>query len=238
MMMPMSRAHDARLSNSEARQMIPLWDASRRPVDFPIVTLLIIALNAIVFVCELAGGDAFILRWSAIPADIMHGRHLETVLTSMFMHAGWAHIIGNMVFLWAFGPEVEDVMGPWRYLGFYLLAGLIAMMAQILMIPDATTPNLGASGAIAAVMGAFVVTFPRDQIKTLLILGFFVMTRFIPAALLIGFWFLLQLVDGFGSIGNVGGEGVAYTAHIAGILFGALTARLFEDPQAVAERAS
>jgi membrane associated rhomboid family serine protease len=146
--------------------VIPLSDASRRPTNFPIVTAGIIVLNALVFLLELVGGDSFVLRWSVIPADIVAGRHWINILTAMFMHGSWSHIIGNMIFLWAFGPEVEDRMGPRRYLVFYLLGGVVAALTQIAASPDATVPNLGASGAIAAVMGAFLVTYPRDQIRS------------------------------------------------------------------------
>src|SRR5216684_4131206 len=111
--------------------MIPLKDASRRPRHFPIVTTAIIVVNAFVFLLELAGGDELIKQWSVIPADVAEGRHVVTILTAMFMHAGWMHIVGNMVFLWAFGPEIEDAMGPVRYLAFYLLSGLAASVAQI-----------------------------------------------------------------------------------------------------------
>jgi len=220
--------------------MIPLWDATRRPVDFPVMTLLIIVANVIAFACELAGGDAFVTRWSVVPADIVAGHHWETIITSMFMHGGWAHIIGNMIFLWAFGPEIEDVMGPWRYLAFYLIGGVVAMTAQIVAMPGSTVPTLGASGAIAAVMGAFLVTYPRDKIRTALFLGFFVTMTFIPAAVLIGIWFVLQLFSvGVGAITHTASaDGVAYLAHVGGAIFGAITVRLFEVPQRVAERAA
>src|SRR5579864_5046286 len=109
--------------------MIPLGDASRRPARIPVVTGLLILLNAAVFVMELARGEAFVLQWSAIPAQIVSGHHWITILTAMFMHASWSHIIGNMVFLWAFGPEIEDAMGRGRYLLFYLAGGLVAMLA-------------------------------------------------------------------------------------------------------------
>jgi membrane associated rhomboid family serine protease len=207
--------------------MIPLADETRRPSRLPAATILIIAINAAVFVAELAGGDAFVNRWAAVPADISSGRHLETLLTSMFMHASWSHIAGNMIFLWAFGPEIEDSMGRLRYLAFYLAGGLVAMMAQVAMAPSSTVPGLGASGAIAAVMGAFLVTYPRDRIKTVLFFGFFFNVAFIPAALLIGFWLLTQLVS-LGTIADVQQGGVAYMAHVGGALFGALTGRLFE----------
>src|SRR5205085_9768235 len=129
-----------------------------------VITVAIIAINVFVFVLEVAGGEAFILQWSVIPAQIMAGQHWVTLLTSMFMHGGWMHIIGNMIFLWAFGPEIEDAMGPVRYLAFYLLGGFVAFLAQIAAASSSTIPNLGASGAIAAVMGAFLITYPRDRI--------------------------------------------------------------------------
>lgn len=209
---------------------IPLRDITRSPAHRPVVTVLIIVVNALVFLVELGGGDAFVQRWSVIPADIVAGHHWITILTAMFMHAGWMHIIGNMVFFWAFGPEIEDAMGPFRYLAFYLLSGLAASIAQIVIDPHSAVPNLGASGAIAGVMGAFLITYPRDEIRTLLILGWFVEMTVLPAALLIGLWFLIQLFSGIGSIASVQSGGVAYMAHIGGIIFGVVTARLFENP--------
>jgi len=215
--------------------MIPLRDESRRPAGFPIVTALIIAINVLVFILELTGGDEFVTRWSLVPADIVAGRHWITILTSMFMHASWSHILGNMVFLWAFGPEIEDTMNPWRYAAFYLAGGVVAMLAQVAAAPGSTVPCLGASGAIAAVMGAFLITYPRDKIRTLLVIGWFIRVTFIPAALLIGFWFVVQLLS-FGAVANVQSGGVAYLAHIGGMIFGAVTARLFEDPRRRLER--
>jgi membrane associated rhomboid family serine protease len=199
-------------------------------VHFPIVTTCIILTNLFVFVLELSGGDAFVLKWSVIPADITAGHHWITILTGMFMHGSWLHIIGNMVYLWAFGPEIEDAMNPLRYLMFYLLGGLAAMLAQVAASPTSTVPNLGASGAIAAVMGAFLVTYPRDEIRAVLIIFIFVRVTMIPAALLIGFWFLIQLFSA-GSIATVQTGGVAYLAHVGGAVFGAVSARLFEDPR-------
>ena len=208
--------------------MIPLQDETRRPSRFPIVTVLIIAANAVVFLLELTNGDSFVERWSVIPADIVSGRHLSTLLTAMFMHASWSHILGNMVFLWAFGPEIEDAMNSRRYAMFYFLGGLAAMLGQVFADTASTIPNLGASGAIAAVMGAFLITYPRDQIRTLLVVGWYVRITFIPAMFLIGFWILTQLVS-IGAITGAGSGGVAYVAHIVGFLFGAATARLFEE---------
>ena len=212
--------------------LIPLGDASRRPVHFPVITGLIIVVNVCVFVLELLRGDSFVLQWSAIPAQITSGHHWMTILTAMFMHGSWSHIIGNMVFLWAFSPEIEDAMGPLRFLVFYLAGGLIAMLAQVLANPHSTVPNLGASGAIAAVMGAFLVTYPRDRIRAVLFIFIFVRMTFIPASLLIGFWFLTQLVHA-GAVANVQTGGVAYLAHVGGFIFGAVTARLFEDPRRI-----
>ena len=215
--------------------VVPLSDASRRPRHFPAVTALIILINVAVFVAELMRGDAFVLKWSVVPADIFAGHHWITILTAMFLHGSWSHIIGNMVFLWAFGPEIEDTMNPLRYSVFYLAGGLVAMLAQVLASPHSTVPNLGASGAIAAVMGAFLVTYPRDRMRSLLVIFIFVRVTFIPAALLIVVWFLIQLVNA-GAVANVQTGGVAYLAHIGGCIFGAVTARWFKDPWRVAEQ--
>lgn len=212
--------------------MIPLGDASRRPVQMPAVTVLIIIVNVVVFLLELGGGDPFVAAWAAIPAQITTGHGWITVLTSMFMHGSWSHIIGNMIFLWAFGPEIEDAMGRVRYFIFYLLGGLIAMGAQIAAAPSSTVPMLGASGAIAAVMGAFLVTYPRDRIRSLLFFFIFVRVTYIPSGLLIGFWFVTQLFHA-GAIGQVQRGGVAYLAHVGGFVFGAVTARLWEDPRRI-----
>jgi membrane associated rhomboid family serine protease len=207
--------------------MFPLGDETRRPSRFPIVTALLIAANAAVFVLELTGGDAFIERWSVVPADIVAGRHLSNLLTAMFMHGSWSHILGNMIFLWAFGPEIEDAMDPFRYGVFYVLGGLVASLAQIAADPASTIPNLGASGAIAAVMGAFLITYPSDRIRTILFIGWFARVAFVPAVVLIGFWFVTQLVS-LGVVTNTQSGGVAYLAHLGGGLFGIITARLFE----------
>jgi membrane associated rhomboid family serine protease len=208
--------------------LIPLGDASRQPLRRAIVTMLLIALNVFAFVCELRYGDAFVYTFSAIPAQITHGQALLTLLTSMFMHAGWLHIIGNMIYLWAFGPEMEDAMGRFRFLVFYLVGGLIAMTAQVMASPASTVPNLGASGAIAAVMGAFLVIFPGDRIRTALWFLFFVRVTYIPAVLLIGFWFLMQLFSAGQVTHAAQTGGVAYLAHIGGFLFGVITGRLWK----------
>lgn len=217
--------------------MIPLGDESRRALHVPVVTLSIIVVNGLVFLCELAGGDQFILDWALIPADVASGRHWATLLTSMFMHGSWLHILGNMAFLWAFGPQIEDAMNPLRYLCFYLAGGLVAMIAQIAADPSSTVPNLGASGAIAAVMGAFLVIYPRDQIRTILVFGWFWRIALVPAALLIGLWFLIQLFS-LGAVSDVDMNtgGIAYLAHVGGAIFGAATGRLLVDPANQARR--
>lgn len=210
--------------------MIPLGDASRRTINFPITTLTIIAVNAIVFILELMGGDQFINYWSLVPANITTPHGLTTIITSMFMHAGWEHILGNMLFFWVFGPEIEDVMGPLPFLIFYLLGGLAATLAQVAIDPTSTIPNLGASGAIAAVMGGFLITYPRDKIRTVVFLGWFVRVTFLPAILMVGLWFLIQLFSEVGALAQVqSGGGVAYMAHVGGFIFGLLTVRLFES---------
>lgn len=211
--------------------VIPLTDVSRRPASFPAVTAFIILVNALVFALELFAGDAFVTRWSLVPANIVAGKDWITILTAMFMHGSWSHILGNMVFLWAFGPEIEDLMGRSRYLVFYLLGGLAATAAQIAAGPASTVPNLGASGAIA-VMGAFLVTYPRDQIRSLLLIFVFVRVTYVPAVLLIGVWFLIQFVN-LGAVASAPTGGVAYAAHVGGFIFGAVTARLFERGQQV-----
>src|SRR5580693_3551256 len=215
--------------------LIPLGDASRRTLRKPVVTGLLIAVNVFVFLQELLYGDAFVLRWSAVPALVTSGHRLITVFTAMFMHGGWMHIIGNMIFLWAFGPEIEDAMGRPRYLTFYLLSGLAASIAQIAAMSSSTVPNLGASGAIAAVMGAFLITYPRDKIRTLLMFGWFIRITVIPAALLIGLWFLIQLFSQVGSVADAQTGGVAYVAHVGGFIFGAVTGRMFEGFRRIAE---
>jgi membrane associated rhomboid family serine protease len=211
---------------------IPLGDASRPPTRFAVVTVLIIVLNVYVFLQELTFGDPYIYHWSVIPLRIMHGHRWITLLTSMFMHASWMHIIGNMVYLWAFGREIENAMGRVQFLFFYLAGGIVAMFAQVLGDPHSRIPCLGASGAIAAVMGAFLITYPRDRIRTIVFFLIFVRITFIPAALLIGFWFFLQILN-FGTIGtaaSVRTGGVAYLAHIGGFLFGVVTGRLLGRP--------
>lgn len=215
--------------------VVPLSDATRRPTRFPTICVLIMVVNVAVFIAELMGGDAFVLKWSAVPANIVAGHHWITILTATFLHGSWSHIIGNMIFLWAFGPEIEDAMNPLRFLVFYLAGGLVAMLVQVAASPTSTVPNLGASGAIAAVMGAFLVTYPRDRMRSLLVIFIFVRVTLIPAALLIVVWFLIQLINAGAVSNDVQTGGVAYLAHIGGFIFGAATGRLFERRRPIAE---
>ena len=216
--------------------MIPLRDASRRPVHFPKFTVLIIGINVVVFILELFGGTDFIMRWALIPADVLAGHHWITILTSMFLHGSLLHVAGNMWFLWVFGSEIEDVMSSGRYPAFYLLGGLVAMIAQMIIGPSSKVPNLGASGAIAAVMGVFLITYPRDRIRTLFFIVFFVRIISIPAAFLVGLWFLIQVFNQVGALAQTETGGVAYMAHISGFIFGMVFGRFFEDRGPLAQK--
>lgn len=208
--------------------MIPLGDASRQTRRWPLITILLIAANGYVFWRELMFGRRFVYAWSVIPLHISHGYALATLITAMFLHASWSHILGNMIFFWAFGPAIEDAMGRGRFLAFYLIGGVIAMLAQVAAAPASSIPCLGASGAIAAVMGAFLVTYPRDRIRTALFFLLFIRITYIPAILLIGVWFLIQLFSAGGVAGAVQTGGVAYLAHIGGFVFGVITGRLWQ----------
>ena len=209
--------------------MIPLRDASRSPVRFPVVTVSLIAVNVLAFVWELRSGEAAIIRWAVVPVELLRGRGWITPLTAMFLHGGVAHIVGNMVFLAAFAPMVEDAMGRGRFLVFYLLGGLAATAAQIVIEPASTVPQLGASGTIAAVMGAFLVTYPRDRIKVLWFFGFFARVTQVPAFVLIGLWLASQMLNQMGAVVEADAGGVAYAAHVGGAFFGILAARVFEQ---------
>jgi rhomboid family protein len=208
--------------------VIPEKDVSRPLNRFPITLTTIIALNVVMFIIEFVQGDSFVARYSLKPNEIVHGHQLETLFTSMFMHAGLLHIGGNMLYLWIFGDEVEaNYLGSLRFVVFYLVCGLAAEALQIAVEPTSTVPNLGASGAIAGVMGGFIVVFPNDQIQAWLVGLIGVRHTRISALAFIGFWFLLQFFDGVGSIGSVDQGGVAYFAHIGGFVAGLLLIKLF-----------
>jgi len=206
--------------------LFPQRDESRPLSRFPIVLVLIITANVIVFLIELALGDSFVLRYSMKPAEIARGEHLETLFTSMFMHANFLHIFGNMLYLWVFGDELEaNYLGPIRFGLFYLICGLAAGFLQIAVNPSSTVPNLGASGAIAGVLGGFQIVFPRDRI---LVYIFPFWHARITSFLLIGFWFVSQLISGVGSITSASqAGGVAYFAHIGGFIAGLALVKLF-----------
>jgi membrane associated rhomboid family serine protease len=208
--------------------MIPLRDASRTPLRFPVVTVGLIAANVLAFLWEVGSDEAAIIRWAVVPAEVMRGQSWVTPFTAMFLHGGLMHVAGNMVFLAAFAPMVEDAMGRGRFFVFYLLGGLAATAAQLGVDPGSTAPLLGASGAIAAVMGAFLVTYPGDRIKVLWLLGVFTHVSQVPAFVLIGLWLVIQMLNQTGAVVEADAGGIAYAAHVGGAFFGMLTARAFE----------
>lgn len=208
--------------------MIPLRDASRTPNRFPVVTVSLIAVNVAAFLWEAGSDEAAIVRWAVVPAELLRGNGPITLFTAMFLHAGLMHIVSNMTFLAVFAPVIEDAMGRGRFFIFYLLGGLAATAAQIAMNPASTVPQLGASGAIAAVMGAFLITYPGDRIKVLWFFGIFANVTKVPAVVLIGVWLLTQMLSQTGAVVDAEAGGVAYAAHVGGAFFGVLTARFFE----------
>jgi membrane associated rhomboid family serine protease len=201
--------------------VIPLADTIRSHSK-PVVTISIIIINVLVFVYMLSLDDytqnRFIYQYALTPARF----RLTALFTSMFLHGGWMHLIGNMWFLWVYGDNVEDVLGHGKYLAFYLLCGVAASLAQYAVSPDVRVPTLGASGAIAGVMGAYLIKFPHSRIKTLIPIFFFWTTLELPAVLILVYWFLLQFFSGLGSVGysQVSQGGVAWFAHIGGFIAG------------------
>ncbi len=222
--------------------MIPLRDANptRRT---PHVTLALVIACFVVFAGELgvlaSGGEAALeglfATWGVVPAELVaawsRGDYLSqetaTLVTSQFLHGGWFHLLGNMLYLWIFGNNVEDRFGRVGFLAFYLVGGALAGLTQVAIDPTSTVPTIGASGAIAATLGAYFVLFPRARVTSLVFLGFFYQLIDVPAVIVLGFWFVLQLIDGLASLGMVEtGTGVAFFAHIGGFVVGALVARL------------
>ena len=199
--------------------MLPLGDDNSDRRTFPIVTYALIAINVLVFVLlELPQGDnldAFLTRWGTVPAQIVAGNGLITLITSMFLHGGWLHIGSNMLFLWIFGDNVEDAFGHALYLVFYLVCGIVASLAQVLVNASSNVPGVGASGAIAGVLAAYIILFGARPVRVLM-QGFLTS---VPSYVMIGLWFVTQLLSGFGSLGQDGG-GVAYWAHIGGFVCG------------------
>jgi len=203
----------------------PNWDKylSRRSV--PVVTYGLIALNVLVFLMEISQGEPFIRHWSVVPRQLVAhpAEELPTVITAMFMHAGWMHLLGNMLFLWIFGDNVEARLGRARYLAFYLACGIVATLAQVAMSSGSNIPILGASGAISGVLGGYLILFPHGRVRVVTHGG----TVAMPALVVIGLWIILQLVNGIGSITQSSQTGgVAYIAHIGGFVAGMALAYL------------
>jgi membrane associated rhomboid family serine protease len=230
--------------------MFPLGDDNPR-LRLPVAVIALIGLNALSWALLQGFGTAPLLptsicRWGLMTADVLgtappgaaiqlgpnvaciveEGRNWHTLLTSMFMHGNWFHILANLWFLWVFGDNVEDVMGPLRFLAFYLLSGIGAAVAQMLAAPDSLVPMVGASGAIGGAMGAYALLFPRARIRMFIFLGFYITTLWVPALVMLGYWFLLQLIGGLPGLGEARG-GVAFWAHIGGFLTGMALVPLF-----------
>ena len=212
--------------------MIPVGDSTRRRIT-PYVNLALIAACVLVFIYELSLNafeiNDFFRDWGVVPAQLVDWwgsstdvEEPSTVVTSMFIHGGWLHLIGNMLFLWVFGDNVEDAMGHGRYLLFYVLAGAGAVALQVYVDPDSPIPMVGASGAIAGVLGAYLVLYPRATIAVLIPWLWFFGAFPVPAAVLIVFWFLLQLLSGVAALGTATGvtEGIAFWAHVGGFATG------------------
>ena len=209
--------------------MMPIGDDNSARRSTPVVTYAIIAVNVLVFFLEMSQCDAFVIQWSFVPTRFLAdpGGQFITIFSSMFMHAGTLHIFGNMLYLFIFGDNVEDNFGPVKYLIFYLLSGIVATFAQLFVSMNSSIPNLGASGAIAGVLGAYLIMFPRGRVNMLI--GRFVTQT--SALFAIGIWFLLQLFSSVGSLDPAMAEagGVAYFAHIGGFIGGLLLSFVFRD---------
>ena len=211
--------------------MFPLKDdiPTEKP---PIITIALIVINCLIFLYQISLGDQFqyfIIKLGAIPYEITHQTETTseatfpvnmTLLSAMFLHGGWLHIFGNMLYLWIFGNNVEDKLGHFKFIIFYLLSGIIASLVYILTNPNSTVPMVGASGAIAGVLGAYLLKFPRARVLTLIIFGWFIRIVRIPAYFVLGFWFIIQLINGLPAIGQNSSGGVAWFAHIGGFLAG------------------
>jgi len=199
--------------------MLPIGDDDSGRRTVPLVTYVLIVMNVLFFLVELSGGDAFIMKWAFVPSRFLANPvgEFATLFTSMFMHAGWLHLGGNMLYLWIFGDNVEDRFGHGKFIIFYLLCGLGATFAQLMFSLGSNVPNLGASGAIAGVLGAYIMMFPQGRVRVLQ--GQQIIQ--VPALIAIGLWIVLQLFSGIGSIaGAADTGGVAYMAHVGGFVTG------------------
>ncbi|HOA23821.1 MAG: rhomboid family intramembrane serine protease [Aggregatilineales bacterium] len=217
--------------------MIPLRDHNRSGI-FPIVTVGLILINVLVFLYELtlmASGqiDAFLDQFAFIPAQLLSNPAGEwyTVITAMFLHGGWLHLLGNMLYLWIFGDNMEATLGKPLFILFYLAAGIVATFAQALVNPNSVVPNLGASGAIAGVLGGYLVFFPNARVDTAVPMFYFIRIVPLSAIIVLGFWFLLEIIRGVFSLGAISemSGGVAYFAHIGGFVAGLAMAFLYRS---------
>jgi membrane associated rhomboid family serine protease len=210
--------------------MIPLR-STERVYSKAVATGILIAVNVLIFLYQATLDESaltgFVETWGIVP-DAISG-HLYALVTSMFLHGGWLHLLGNMLFLWVFGRNVEDLIGSGRFVGFYLCCGLVAGVVQVIANPYSRVPTIGASGAIAGVMGAYLIKFPRSRIVTLIPIVIFITTMEIPAAFLLLWWFVIQFVSGVGSLAQTDytGGGVAWFAHVGGFIAGMLLIRAF-----------
>jgi len=212
--------------------MFPLYDTvrSRR---FPFINWMLILLNGLIFYYEITLGEdrlnRFILNWGLIPAQLTsnYAESWLTVFTSMFLHGGWLHILGNMWTLFIFGDNIEDRMGHGNYLVFYLLSGAAAAILQSVLMPASQVPMIGASGAIAGVLGAYLILYPRARIVSLVPILFIFTLVEIPAVIYLGIWFVLQLFSGWSALQGAASGGIAWWAHIGGFVFGVITVQLF-----------
>jgi membrane associated rhomboid family serine protease len=212
--------------------MIPIGDDRLQNARKPLINILLIIINVVVFWQEITMDpqslDAFINRFAAIPARIENGQNLISLFTSMFLHGGWMHLIGNMLFLWIFGDNIEAALGHIGYLIFYILGGLAGAIAHVITNLGDMTPSLGASGAISACMGAYIMMFPTSRIRTFVPLGFFFTTMRVSAWVFIGVWIVFQIFSSTaGQYQETEGGGVAWWAHIGGFAFGLLVGLLF-----------
>ncbi len=211
--------------------MFPLGDDNSARRSVPFVTYALIALNVVVFFVELSGGDGFIKQWAFVPQRFGSdpAGQMPTVFTAMFMHGGWLHLGGNMLYLWIFGDNVEDEFGPFKFLAFYLLCGIAATFAQYSFSMRSNIPNVGASGAIAGVLGAYILMFPQAKVNVLVYNRVVAM----PALIVLGLWIGLQFFSGVGSIvatsETTDKGGVAYMAHVGGFVAGFLLTFLFRS---------
>lgn len=206
--------------------MMPLGDDNSLRKTIPVATYALIVINILFFLAELSGGEEFIKQWAFNPRRFSAAPFSDfiTVFTSMFMHAGWLHLGGNMLYLWIFGDNVEDYLGKIKYILLYLLSGIAATFSQYMFFSRSDVPNLGASGAIAGVLGAYILFFPGRKVTVLIGRSITAM----PAGIVIGFWFILQFMSSLGSVFSTqDSEGVAYMAHVGGFIAGLAIAFAF-----------